>query len=519
MTLSQSNMHDYNPYDVAPVIDMPARTRDGVALVNDLGERFFVNNPIAAGWLLAIFLRRIRSSATLTYMLLPKQGMPWLTLVPGDYVRVTDTEFGLAGFLTRVVTVEIGENWSVSVMLSEYSLDTYDFTLILPELQQRPIMPRPASVALIDNLQLSQTFTGTRDGLIRWTITASWNESVHETFLVLTGPGKRQEARTLSNEYSFDVENAGTWTVTGRHVTRSGMVSGTTVRTLTFDESEADIDEAPMILSTRQHGRILRIVLQGPEYRNVSNVDIRFTSGVYLDAMTAIPVVDEAGWLDAEQMDLSVVNPGVQGQPLIVRGEIPFTARYRIFIRMINRLGNFSPIAEAGIFDLEITGGISLFTQGWPLWPGTRNNLHLWSHASLVHGAQHLLMPSAPSVTLARERWNGERGWPFGPVSSSSGGTFYESETIDLQEEGMEAGVYEVTVSVEFYSPPGVANTITYMVECFQRNNTVETPTQVSFVNGRAAVSLRFFFCRLRLTGGRDGALSRFLVNANRRVN
>lgn len=518
ISLLQSSAHEYLVYDIAPVIDQPSRDRDEVVLSNDLGQRLFVNNPIAAGWLLAIFLRRIRSSAVLTYSLRPSSGMTWMRLVPGDFVRVTDPELNLADFLTRVITVEIGQDLRVSVTLSEYSLDTYDFTLVLPPLQPRVLAPRPASVPAPSNLELTQTFVGTSDGIIRWTITATWDTVVHQTELSLTGPGKRQEATALSGEYSFDVETPGTWTVAARHVSRAGLVSPVITESLAFNESAASIDEVLMVRDTRQYGRTLRIVLEEPSYRTVSNIDIRFTLGIFQDEMSPLPVIDEAGWLDAQQMDLSVVNPNVRDQHLIIRGVIPFTGRYRIFIRMVNRVGAFSPITEVGIFNLSTLSNISAFSQAWPEWSGERINLYLWPYASRTQGEQFLLLPSQPTRLLTRAQWNGEEGWPFGAVSTAGDGTYYQSEPINLRADGREQGIYAVAARAEFYSPPGVTSTVTYQMEFYELSSPFGSTIIVDQTNGIAQITSQFFFCRIRLTGGSNAALSRFEINANRSI-
>ncbi len=115
-----------------------ALKRDGVKRSGNL-RLAYVTDPIAAGRLQAINLRRARESLRLEVTVTPGDRFERLALIPTEVVKLTLSEFGFEDKLMEVEGVSIRRDWCVTLTLREVLDDTYGDTLVLPALTPRVI--------------------------------------------------------------------------------------------------------------------------------------------------------------------------------------------------------------------------------------------------------------------------------------------------------------------------------------------------------------------------------------------
>ena len=488
VSIAQSREHDWLELSLPELTDQPALDRDGERLAQDLGTRAFLADPIAAGRLLAIALRRARASATFTYRVRPGHGFEFLTLQPTDWVTLTDPEHGLDDFQAMVTRVVVNEDWSVELDCVEQPAGVYADTLLLPSLKPRRLdIPTPDIVPDVTGLAAAHTHEVSRDGTVYWHIDVTWDDAPYHTRLRVTDGNDifREEARIDGVSQRFTVDTPGTYRVTARHITRQGFASDDAAEvTLTFGWADVALP-APVILSTEQYGNSLQMVTEPIINRDVAGIEMRYNRGS-IDAADALGALSEDNWFEASRADVTLVAALDGERPLVANVIIPATARYRLFVRLFNRLGNYGPITEIGYKRLVIPGISTLSPQQWPLWAGTLNNLYLWPH-----DLEFRLYPDYEDRSaITRDQWNGEEGWPFGPVEGydeamhTDDSTYYETEIIDL---GQNSRI-DVVVDAEFVEPPNAADgftgtvatntaTVEYVYRAVATNTAPDTPT------------------------------------------
>ena len=465
MTLAQSREHDWLEASIPEFEDAAAVARDGEVLAEDLGGRAFVADPIAAGRLLAIQLRRARASAVYTYTLKPGAALEWLAILPSDWVTITDPEHGLEQFPAVVAKKTVNDDWSVTLDLSEQPDGVYADTLVLPPLKPRQIdIPGPELVPAVTGLAAASSYVVAQDGTVVWHIDVSWDDALYHTRLRVTdGDDTIAEAlRTLVAEAGVDgtsqrftVDTPGTYTVRAYHVTLAGFASASATATLTFDWTDVPVP-APVIISAEQYGLLLQIVALAVANRDVSGIEVRYTSGA-IDGTDALDAINADGWADANRAGASLVAQISTTEPIVADVVIPSTGRYRLFARLFNTVGNFGPVVEIGYKIFEVPAIETLSPQQWPLWLGTLNNLYRWTRDE-----EYRLLPDYDSPnTLTRDQLNGVEGWPFGPIEgydatmSDATSTYYETEVIDLGE----SSNVDVVMDIEPHDP--VAGVVT----------------------------------------------------------
>ena len=484
-----------------------------VFLPSDLGKRAFVADPIAGGRLLAIALRRARASAAFTYRVKPGTTLERLTVKPGDWLLVTDPEHGLENFQALVIRTVVNEDWSVTLDLTEQPRGVYADTLVLPPLKPRAIeIPQPRQVPQVTGLAVSYSFAVTNDGAVIWHVDVLWDESAYQTRLQVTDEAgdMQTDSRVDGTSQRIMVHGPSTYMVTAYHINTDGFASQPVTAQITFDWSDVPVPP-PVILSAEHYGPTLQIVAAPIANRDVTGIEVRYSRGP-LDGTESLDEIDEDGWMDAPVADVVLVNPGDTDQPIVANAVIPVTGRYRLFVRLFNRAGNYGPIVEIGTMRLVVPAFETINPQAWPLWLGTLNNLFLWPH----DGEYRLYPDYDDRDAVTRRDWNGRSGWPFGRVEGygeqmSSGSTWYETEVIDLGEVRnidfvVDVGIHEPPGSVadtqtnyEVYVYHGVAADRSAMVQLGLKKS---KPTQL--------YKIRYLAFRIHLKRWRGAALTRF---------
>ncbi len=455
MGLAQSREHDWQEVSIPELQDAPAIARDGETRQEDLGKRPFIADPIAAGRLLAINLRRARASAVFTYILKPGAALEWMGILPSDWVTITDPEQGLLDFPALVTRKVVNEDWSVTLDLVEQPSGVYADTLVLPPLKPREInIPGPSVIPAVTGLAATHAFAVAQDGTIIWHIDITWDDAPYYTRLRVSDEDEnfQIEARADGISQRVTVDGPSTYTISAFHVSLSGFASPSASVDITFDWSGVPVP-APVIISSAQYGAFLQIVAVAVVNRDVAGIEVRYDRGP-IDGTDELNAIDSDGWLAADRADVALVAPIAGNQPLVANALIPATGRYRLFCRLFNRLGTYGSVVEVGYLVLEVPAINTINPQQWPLWLGSLNNLYRWAR-----DGQYRLLPDydTPS-TLTRDDINGVDGWPFGPIEgydatmSDTTSTYYETDILDLGEDSN----IDVTMDIRAHDPVAV---------------------------------------------------------------
>lgn len=172
---SSAGGHDWGSFSLPEYIDRAVLARDGVKRSGSI-DLTYVVDPIAAGRLTAINLRRGRESLRLEVVVTPGANFERLQLIPTDIVAVTNSELGLNDFRMEVERVAIGADWSVTLTLREARDDTYDDTLVLPGLTEREIVfPDDRLVPSVENLSVDEIAENIGGGVIAVYLLVRWD--------------------------------------------------------------------------------------------------------------------------------------------------------------------------------------------------------------------------------------------------------------------------------------------------------------------------------------------------------
>ena len=133
-SLAQSSQHDWTQYDLPEIKDQAAIVRDGGIRRGNLGQLELIADPIVGAANAVIQLRRARSSAVFSYRITPGESLDNLSLLPGDLIQWTHRRFGLVDRVMELLSVSLGEDWSLTITLQEWANGIYADSLLLPAL-------------------------------------------------------------------------------------------------------------------------------------------------------------------------------------------------------------------------------------------------------------------------------------------------------------------------------------------------------------------------------------------------
>ena len=178
MQLRQSAQHSYTAQPVKDFVDTQARDRDGRQYTIDLGVARFVNDKIQAARIMAIIAKETaRATAAFGYRVKPGPNFERLAWKGGDHLLLTDPGLGFTDKEVVIQKISLDKNLSVVLELSEFDANTYDDTLVLPNLQARDltfgdhtIPPVPTNI-IADVLARRQ-----KDGTASLFMQFSWDE-------------------------------------------------------------------------------------------------------------------------------------------------------------------------------------------------------------------------------------------------------------------------------------------------------------------------------------------------------
>ena len=175
--IPQSAQHDWSALSLPQVPETVA----AAALERAGGKRSghvrlgYLTDPLAAGRLLAVNLRRTLESLRIDLVVAPGETFEYTGLIPTDRVLLTSSEYGLDDQRMEVERVLIRQDGAVALSLREDLDGTYDDTLVLPPLEPRVIrledeLQVPAVVGLASD-EIAETGL---DGVTAIHLLVSW---------------------------------------------------------------------------------------------------------------------------------------------------------------------------------------------------------------------------------------------------------------------------------------------------------------------------------------------------------
>ena len=253
--------------------------------------------------------------------------------------------------------------------------------------------------------------------------------------------------------------------------------------------------------------------------RDIAGMDVRFNR-TPLAQDNDIPDITEAGWEQAAVADAPLTRALTDTTPLFANIVLPQEGRYRIFGRFVNNSGSYGPITHLRNLAFSQPPQGTRLIQAWPAWEGRLNNLNVWD----LDGQFRLYPTQANIDSTTVDQWNGQEGWPFGPVEGynlrmTEASTFYETELITLD---LATGV-EVTPEVEFFAPlnQAIGAQTGYELHCYYALSEFdpirEIPRRAFFrqipIARNATTEIpecQFLYFRIHLRQWRGAALERF---------
>lgn len=186
-SLNASRDHEWTGFDLPPVDDGLAVTRDGdFRLRSDLGELLFVDAPLAAARLVATALREARDSMTVRLQVRPGSNpdarnatyFNFHELLIGDYVTLTLPEYGFAAKLFSIQSIAVEDDMTLILDLAEKTLGAYADTLVLPPEHDRFLAIQTARhVPEVGNWAVASRAEVQSDGSLLVSLTMSWTRS------------------------------------------------------------------------------------------------------------------------------------------------------------------------------------------------------------------------------------------------------------------------------------------------------------------------------------------------------
>ena len=145
MSLLQSSDSDYKSQDLRTLTDNDTiQNRDNcIVLWQDLGQMRFVVNPISAGRLMWIAIKRSRGMLACSYIVSPGPNLEFLNIIPGDIARVVDEDAGIDMDM-EIVSARTNDDWSITIDLIEKVEDAYVPELHVPLPPASPFVQDPS---------------------------------------------------------------------------------------------------------------------------------------------------------------------------------------------------------------------------------------------------------------------------------------------------------------------------------------------------------------------------------------
>ena len=384
--LPQSEWHDWLPYDIR-VDDTGKQDYDGSVQTLDLGSTEFVTNPAQAGNLLRSAARRARASSSIEVLLKPGDQFESATILPGDKVTMSLTEFGISDQQFLVVDTRVLDGWAIKLTLTEWggdwfmddiSLDHYAPRQVIPTRGRALVAPSPVTVLI--------AATTDSDGKFVWYALVTAPESLFELNIRYKHDLAENwlESATFSNQTTVTLTQAGFWDFEVRHRSRDGRVSpATDVRAeATFD---VNLPPAPVLARKDFNGGFARWVFSnlGPF---VNGIEIAYSFEAPGSATTPGLLTADT-WDAADKLGQYPIVPAstLTDERTIVQ-LLPQFGSYNLYARGVDIAGRQTDLVHLGLveYTLDAPTNIDVDVYG----DGTRAYLFTLPGNEAVAGCQ-----------------------------------------------------------------------------------------------------------------------------------
>jgi len=471
VSIEQSISEDFLPENFV-VVDATAQASDGERLPQELTGLKFVNDPVQAINFLHQRLRQQRGLVSVNLHVKSPPDWRYLELVAGDKIALELPEHGIGadGALRnfRVNGVQINDDYTANLSLLEWPDNLYDDQFDFPPRTEKfnyapaPI-DAPVGQGVID-------WNINREGAVVWTAFLSWASAPGETVISVDSPFATETTkRTHRNSESFDLLEAGRYTFNLRHVS-NGISSA--VSQVVLDATYTDIPlPKPVIIDVVQQSNIIVIRVENVPNRDIAGLDVRYEAGGIDTDIADIPVVTEATWDSAAQMNVSPVVPPSADDPIFAYAVLPASGTYRVYVRLRNRVGNLSPISNVVDARFQVPATATGSVASHPLWAGVLNGMLVWRH-----DGENRLFPDPRTLvtTIDYGQWEGDGAFPFGGLTA---GESYTTQILNFPDTKRR----EVTVLVETSTPEGKTPSAPIGLDIVMRRSTSEnlpSPTE-----------------------------------------
>ena len=384
--LPQSEWHDWLPYDIR-VDDTGKQDYDGSVQTLDLGSTEFVTNPAQAGNLLRSAARRARASSSIEVLLKPGDQFESATILPGDKVTMSLTEFGISDQQFLVVDTRVLDGWAIKLTLTEWgadwfmddiSLDHYAPRQVIPTRGRALVAPSPVTVLI--------AATTDSDGKFVWYALVTAPESLFELNIRYKHDLAENwlESVTFANQTTVTLNQAGFWDFEIRHRSRDGRVSpATDVRAeATFD---VNLPPAPVLARKDFSGGFARWVFSnlGPF---VNGIEIAYSFEAPGSATTPGLLTADT-WDAADKLGQYPIVPAsaLTDERTIVQ-LLPQFGSYNLYARGVDIAGRQTDLVHLGLveYTLDAPTNIDVDVYG----DGTRAYLFTLPGNEAVAGCQ-----------------------------------------------------------------------------------------------------------------------------------
>ncbi len=507
--LQQSRAHDWDVLTMPEYTDAAIMTRDGERLPLDLGVKYFVSDPVAAGYLVAVALRRARAGAVFSYRVAPGAAFRNLSIIQTDRITITDPEHGFAALPCVVTNTKFHEDWSATLTLHEAPAGIYADTLVLPPPVPRPLTiptertPPPAFVFVV----VTPRGDVVADGTIRSSVRLSWGATEYGAQISITSrddptaPALQLTVPRGISSATQDLPEPGNYTARLWPRSRHGVLGPE--HSEDFAISWLDLPPpAPVLLTMQSNSGIAQLTLAAAPNRDISGIEIRHNS-TDVENVDDLAAITAADWGTYPRLDVTALVASVGGAGLVATVAIPATGRYRLAARYITRQGLYGPVADFGerIFTVNITAEGSIRAD--PDFAGTLTNAAILMPPDPL---TPLLIYDPSSRDISRARWDGVAGWPWGfPLPAETG--VFAAPAFDLGA----ARDIQARVTVEEYEAlaPAIPANSAITAEVLQRATEMGTPTVTTVpVNGgwvQLPIAARFASLRLTIGAAHQG--------------
>ena len=389
MSLEQSSAKNWEEQDLPILHDRETQAISDQLRILEMGTFRHMSNPVAAVRMQAAELRKIRASAVYPYRLRAGENFKNLGILPGDRRWINDPENGLDPSLPgatpfKVMKTILHPDWTIYVELREDPDEIYQDDPITLPLVPRALKPgisddpppRPTGVIV-----LGSHFIREDDGSQVGVFVVSWDRNGYGTVLQLTNPTNitLPQVNIYTDTANLPVDRSGRYKLDIWHENSFGVrgpkyVANEDDEDFYVETEFSDKPPTPIITDIQWNGRYVRFTMLTHAQKDVVAADVRYVRSDLGTTNTMSDFTDD-NWGLRNQLDTPPVVPGLGLRSILVwAGPLPTEGRYRFGVRLINRAGQESGIAnDPRTFNIHLTivaaqeivfGGD---VNGWPI--------------------------------------------------------------------------------------------------------------------------------------------------------